>query len=120
MPLDPQVVAYRASRAAAGTPPLYTQTLAEARAADLAAIRAGGGDAEPVHEVRDLSIPGPGAMSSNGYASGCPAWRAPSWKTSRGPARSSIWKPGKATTAIFMDGKARTGTVVRRGWILKV
>jgi acetyl esterase len=59
MPLDPQVVAYRAARAAAGTPPLYTQTLAEARAADLAAIRAGGGDAEPVHEVRDLHVPGP-------------------------------------------------------------
>ncbi|WDZ83012.1 alpha/beta hydrolase [Micromonospora cathayae] len=59
MPLDPQVVAYRAQRAAAGTPQLYTQTLAEARAADLAAIRAGGGDAEPVHQVRDTSLPGP-------------------------------------------------------------
>lgn len=59
MPLDPQVVAYRAARAAAGTPPLYTQTLAEARAADLAAIRAGGGDVEPVHEVRDTHVPGP-------------------------------------------------------------
>ncbi|MFI9639764.1 alpha/beta hydrolase [Micromonospora sp. NPDC051925] len=59
MSLDPQVVAYRAARAAAGIPPLYTQTLAEARAADLAAIRAGGGDVEPVHEVRDTSVPGP-------------------------------------------------------------
>ncbi|WBB80902.1 alpha/beta hydrolase [Micromonospora sp. WMMD882] len=59
MPLDPQVVAYRARRAAAGTPQLYQQTLAEARAADLAAIRAGGGDAEPVHEVRDTHVPGP-------------------------------------------------------------
>ncbi|WP_416904584.1 alpha/beta hydrolase [Micromonospora echinospora] len=59
MPLDPQVLAYRARRAAAGTPQLYTQTLAEARAADLAAIRAGGGDAEPVHEVRDRTVPGP-------------------------------------------------------------
>ncbi|WP_433227984.1 alpha/beta hydrolase [Micromonospora sp. CA-248260] len=59
MSLDPQVVAYRAARAAAGTPPLYTQTLAEARAADLAAIRAGGGDVEPVHEVRDTTVPGP-------------------------------------------------------------
>lgn len=59
MSLDPQVVAYRAARAAAGIPPLYTQTLAEARAADLAAIRAGGGDVEPVHEVRDTTVPGP-------------------------------------------------------------
>ncbi|WP_194822958.1 alpha/beta hydrolase [Micromonospora sp. S-DT3-3-22] len=59
MSLDPQVVAYRAARAAAGTRPLYTQTLAEARAADLAAIRAGGGDVEPVHEVRDTTVPGP-------------------------------------------------------------
>ncbi|MER5704325.1 alpha/beta hydrolase [Micromonospora sp. NPDC002296] len=59
MPLDPQVIAYRAARAAAGVTPLYTQSLAEARAADLAAIRAGGGDVEPVHEVRDDVVPGP-------------------------------------------------------------
>jgi acetyl esterase len=59
MPLDPQVQAYRARRAAAGTPQLYTQTLAEARAADLAAIRAGGGDVEPVHQVYDRTVPGP-------------------------------------------------------------
>ncbi|MGC4806970.1 alpha/beta hydrolase [Micromonospora sp. DT233] len=59
MPLDPQVIAYRAARAAAGVAPLYTQTLAEARAADLAAIRAGGGDVEPVPDVRDESLPGP-------------------------------------------------------------
>jgi acetyl esterase len=59
MALDPQVVAYRAARAAAGVAPLYTRTLAQARAADLAAIRAGGGDPEPVHEVRDTHLPGP-------------------------------------------------------------
>ncbi|WP_229401478.1 alpha/beta hydrolase [Micromonospora okii] len=59
MPLDPQVVAYRAAREAAGVPPLYTQSLAQARAADLAAIRAGGGDVEPVREVRDATVPGP-------------------------------------------------------------
>ncbi|KAB1152835.1 alpha/beta hydrolase [Micromonospora sp. AMSO12t] len=59
MSVHPQVAAYRAARAAAGTPPLYTQTLAEARAADLAAIRAGGGAVEPVHEVRDTRVPGP-------------------------------------------------------------
>ncbi|MEU1686747.1 alpha/beta hydrolase [Micromonospora sp. NPDC005707] len=59
MTLDPQVVAWRAARAAAGAAPLYTQTLAEARAADLAAIRAGAGAVEPVHEVRDTQVPGP-------------------------------------------------------------
>ena len=59
MALHPEVAAYRASRAAAGTPPLYAQTLPEARAADLAAIRAGGGAVEPVAEVRDERIPGP-------------------------------------------------------------
>ena len=60
MALDPQVLAYQAARSAAGTAPLYTQTLAEARAADLAAIRAGAGAVEPVHEVRDTHVPGPG------------------------------------------------------------
>ncbi|RZU76485.1 acetyl esterase [Micromonospora kangleipakensis] len=59
MALDPQVVAYRAARAAAGAAPLYARTLAEARAADLAAIRAGGGAVEPVHQVRDTHVPGP-------------------------------------------------------------
>ncbi|MEU7763001.1 MULTISPECIES: alpha/beta hydrolase [Micromonospora] len=59
MTLDPQVVAWRAARAAAGTAPLYTQTLAQARAADLAAIRAGSGAVEPVAEVRDTTVPGP-------------------------------------------------------------
>jgi acetyl esterase len=39
--------------------PLYEMTLAEARAADLADIRAGGGDVEPVHEVTDRTFPGP-------------------------------------------------------------
>jgi acetyl esterase len=41
-------------------PPLYEMSLAEARAADLASIRAGGGEPEPVHEVTDLTFPGPG------------------------------------------------------------
>ncbi|MFG3601170.1 alpha/beta hydrolase [Micromonospora chersina] len=59
MTLDPQVVAWRAARAAAATAPLYTQTLAQARAADLAAIRAGTGAVEPVEEVRDTQVPGP-------------------------------------------------------------
>ncbi|WFE40586.1 alpha/beta hydrolase [Micromonospora sp. WMMD998] len=59
MTLDPQVVAWRAARAAAGVTPLYAQTLTEARAADLAAIRAGAGAVEPVEEVRDTTVPGP-------------------------------------------------------------
>src|SRR5579863_9552230 len=41
-------------------PPLYAMSLAEARAADLASIRASGGEPEPVHEVTNLTIPGPG------------------------------------------------------------
>ncbi|WP_406050912.1 alpha/beta hydrolase [Kribbella sp. NBC_00889] len=55
MPLDPQVEAMRAEREAANVPQLYTQTLAEARAADLASIQAAGGEAESVHHVEDLS-----------------------------------------------------------------
>ncbi|WP_328329261.1 alpha/beta hydrolase [Kribbella sp. NBC_00382] len=54
MPLDPQVEEMRAKREADNVPQLYTQTLAEARAADLASIQAGGGGLEPVHSVRDL------------------------------------------------------------------
>jgi acetyl esterase len=54
MPLDPQVATWRARRIADQVRPLYTQTLAEARAADLAEIRAGGGTPEPVHEVLEL------------------------------------------------------------------
>src|SRR5690348_2513934 len=41
-------------------PPLYAMSLAEARAADLASIRASGGEPERVHEVTELTIPGPG------------------------------------------------------------
>jgi acetyl esterase len=40
-------------------PPLYTMSLAAARAADLASIRASGGEPEPVHEVASLTVPGP-------------------------------------------------------------
>ncbi|MFL6125944.1 alpha/beta hydrolase [Actinophytocola sp.] len=59
MPLDPQVAALRAERMARGATPLYEMTLDEARAADLADIRAGGGTAEPVFEVTDATFPGP-------------------------------------------------------------
>jgi acetyl esterase len=55
MPLDPQVEAMRAEREANNVPQLYTQTLAEARAADLASIRAAGGEVEKVHHVEDLT-----------------------------------------------------------------
>lgn len=54
MPLDPQVEEMRAKRAADDVPQLYTQTLAEARAADLASIQEAGGDVLPVHHVEDL------------------------------------------------------------------
>ncbi|MFJ5229938.1 alpha/beta hydrolase fold domain-containing protein [Kitasatospora sp. NPDC088391] len=60
MPLHPQAEAMRARRAAAGTPPLYTRTLAEARAADLADLRAATGTGEQVHSVREFTIDGPG------------------------------------------------------------
>jgi acetyl esterase len=60
MPLDPQVEAMRARRAQAGATPLYTLSLAQARAADLASIQDAAGDPEPVAEVADRYIPGPG------------------------------------------------------------
>jgi acetyl esterase len=56
MPLDPQVEAMRSQREADNVPQLYTQTLAEARAADLASIQAAGGSLEQVHHVEDLLI----------------------------------------------------------------
>ncbi len=59
MPLDPQVRAMREQRIAANATPLYEMSLAEARAADLADIRAGGGDVEPVHHVEERTFPGP-------------------------------------------------------------
>jgi acetyl esterase len=60
VPLDPQLQAMRDQRERDNVPPLYTQSLADARAADLASIRAGGGEPEPVHEVTDITIPRPG------------------------------------------------------------
>ncbi|GLW56117.1 alpha/beta hydrolase [Kitasatospora phosalacinea] len=60
MPLHPQAEAMRARRAAAGTPPLYTRTLAEARAADLADLRAATGSGEEVHHVGEFTFDGPG------------------------------------------------------------
>jgi len=60
MPLDPQVEVMRERRERTGEPPLYTLTLAEARAADLAQIQAASGDPEPVAAVADRVVPGPG------------------------------------------------------------
>jgi acetyl esterase len=60
MPFDPQLQTLYDRRAAEGVRPLYTMTLEEARAADLAAIRAEAGTPEPVEQVHDLTIPGPG------------------------------------------------------------
>ncbi len=59
MPLDPQLQKMRDQRERDNIPPLYTMSLADGRAADLASIRAGGGEPEPVHEVTELKIPGP-------------------------------------------------------------
>ncbi|MFF8595299.1 alpha/beta hydrolase [Streptomyces sp. NPDC015220] len=59
MPFDPQLQTLYDQRAAEGVRPLYTMTLAEARAADLAAVQADAGAPEPVEEVLDLSVPGP-------------------------------------------------------------
>jgi acetyl esterase len=58
--LDPQLQAMRDQRERDNVPPLYTMSLADARAEDLASIRAGGGEPEPVHQVTDITIPGPG------------------------------------------------------------
>jgi acetyl esterase len=60
VPLDPQLQAVRDQRERDNVPPLYTMSLADARAADLASIRQGGGEPEPVYEVADLKITGPG------------------------------------------------------------
>lgn len=60
MPLHPQVRAMRERRAASRTPQLYTLSVEQARAADLASIQESGGDPEPVAEVTDREIAGPG------------------------------------------------------------
>jgi acetyl esterase len=60
VPLHPQLQAIRDQSERDNVPPLYTMSLADARAADLASIQARGGEPEPVYEVADLKIPGPG------------------------------------------------------------
>ncbi len=53
MKLAPEVAAMRDRRQNDNVPPLYTLTLAQARADDLAAIQAGNDEPEPVHSVAD-------------------------------------------------------------------
>src|SRR5574341_1011048 len=60
VPLDPQLQAIRDQRERDNAPPLYAMSLTEARAADLASIRQSGGQPEPVYEVANLTITGPG------------------------------------------------------------
>ena len=57
--LHPQVLAVRERLVRDKVPHLTTLTIEQARAADLAAIVAGGGDAEPVGDVTEITIPGP-------------------------------------------------------------
>jgi acetyl esterase len=59
MPLDPQVQAVRERAIAEGIQPLYTLSIEEARAADLAAIQESAGTGEPVRHVADTTVPGP-------------------------------------------------------------
>jgi acetyl esterase len=60
VPLDPQIQAIRDQRERDNAAPLYALSLAEARAADLASIRESGGEPEPVFQVENLRIAGPG------------------------------------------------------------
>ncbi|MEU3920778.1 aminotransferase class I/II-fold pyridoxal phosphate-dependent enzyme [Streptomyces sp. NPDC029004] len=59
MAFDPQLQTLYDRRSEQGVRPLYTMSLDEARAADLAAIQADGGTPEPVEQVLDESVPGP-------------------------------------------------------------
>ena len=60
MPLHPQVQAMRDRLERDNVPPLYTLSLEQARAADLASIQAAAGEVEPVAVVEDLHLTGPG------------------------------------------------------------
>ncbi len=60
MPLDPQLQALREQRARTGAAPLYTLSVAQARADDLASIREAAGSPRSLHQVTDRRLPGPG------------------------------------------------------------
>jgi acetyl esterase len=59
MPLHPQFQAIREQRVLTAVAPLYSLSVEQARRDDLAAIRAGGGNPEPVFEVLEQLVPGP-------------------------------------------------------------
>jgi acetyl esterase len=59
MPLDPQIQAMRERRARDNVAQLYTLTLEQARAADLASIQEAGGEPEQVYQVVDRHLSGP-------------------------------------------------------------
>src|SRR5262249_53788907 len=59
LPLDAQLAALREQRIRDNAAPLYTMSLADARAADLASIRDAAGEPEKVWEVSDTTLPGP-------------------------------------------------------------
>ncbi|MEU6539689.1 alpha/beta hydrolase [Streptomyces sp. NPDC047000] len=68
MPLDPQLKALRELKEKEGVTPLYKLPVAEARAADLAAVRDGAGEPEPVARVWERTVPGPaGEIPVRGY-----------------------------------------------------
>lgn len=58
--LHPQVLAIRERLRRDKVPHLTTLTIDQARAADLAAVLAGAGNGEPVGDVTETTIPGPG------------------------------------------------------------
>jgi acetyl esterase len=59
MSLHPTWRTLRELRAATGVPPLYEQSLADARHADLASVTEGAGTGEPVDHIVDSTYPGP-------------------------------------------------------------
>src|SRR5262245_46126923 len=61
--LHPQVLAIRERIRRDQVPHLTTLTIEQARAADVAAVVAGGGDAEPVGDVTEIIVPGPAAST---------------------------------------------------------
>ncbi|MFJ9369753.1 alpha/beta hydrolase [Nocardia sp. NPDC101769] len=60
MSLHPKLQAIRVRRIRDQSPPLYTLTVPQARAADLAALRSTSGKPEPVDRTIERTIPGPG------------------------------------------------------------
>src|SRR6266487_1044682 len=68
MRLHPQVQAIHDRLVAEQVPALYTMSIEQARAADVAGATATAGPDEPVAQVRELSIPGPaGQMAARMY-----------------------------------------------------